>query len=158
MDEVVLTQVAEIERNKVNLEDKDTITAFLRKEVSYRALWLARANKQVEGLIETARSKWQDLHQDDDIEQEMMLPLIRLKVGCLRKSCTSQLTVQVETSEAKEMTNPVRFGQDFIGRVANPRDILQYYRKKKQAERSLSTFGSSRYKLTGRNEKQSRCP
>jgi hypothetical protein len=34
------------------------------------------------------------------------------------------------------MTNPVRFGQDFIGRVANPRDILQYYRRKKQAERS----------------------
>lgn len=28
------------------------------------------------------------------------------------------------------MTNPVRFGQDFIDRVANPRDILQYYRKK----------------------------
>lgn len=34
------------------------------------------------------------------------------------------------------MTNPVRFGQDFMGRVANPRDILQYYRKKKPAERS----------------------
>lgn len=34
------------------------------------------------------------------------------------------------------MTNPVRFGQDFIGRVANPRDILQYYRKKKPAEKS----------------------
>lgn len=48
-----------------------------------------------------------------------------------------QLISQVETSEAKEMTNPVRFGQDFIGRVANPRDILQYYRKKKQAERSM---------------------
>jgi hypothetical protein len=35
MDEVVLTEIAEIERHKVNLEDKDTITAFLRKEVSY---------------------------------------------------------------------------------------------------------------------------
>jgi hypothetical protein len=49
-----------------------------------------------------------------------------------------QLINQVETSEAKEMTNPVRFGQDFIGRVANPRDILQYYRRKKVAERSRS--------------------
>lgn len=47
---------------------------------------------------------------------------------------------QVETSDAKEMTNPVRFGQDFIGRVANPRDILQYYRKKKIAEKSTSTY------------------
>ena len=41
MDEVVLTEVAEIERNKVNLEDKDTITAFLRKEVSSERLVVA---------------------------------------------------------------------------------------------------------------------
>jgi hypothetical protein len=62
---------------------------------------------------------------------------------------------QVETSEAKEMTNPVRFGQDFMGRVANPRDILQYYRKKKVAERSkLCITGQSCTKLISRNEKQ----
>ena len=47
---------------------------------------------------------------------------------------------QVETSDAKEMTNPVRFGQDFIGRVANPRDILQYYRRKKATEKSKSAL------------------
>lgn len=90
----------------------------------------------MEGLIETARSKWQELHQDDDVDTEMMLPLIRLKVSWKVRVRHRQLICQVETSEAKEMTNPVRFGQDFIGRVANPRDILQYYRKKKQAERS----------------------
>ena len=70
---------------------------------------------------------------------EMMLPLIRLKVilsnDCDLGQCLTKYA-QVETSEAKEMTNPVRFGQDFIGRVANPRDILQYYRRKKTAERS----------------------
>jgi double-strand break repair protein MRE11 len=62
---------------------------------------------------------------------------------------------EVETSDAKEMTNPVRFGQDFIGRVANPRDILQYYRKKKTAERS--TFRSSRLEshLTSDREQES---
>jgi len=65
---------------------------------------------------------------------------------------------QVETSEAKEMTNPVRFGQDFIGRVANPRDILQYYRRKKQAERSASLKFVTGGMLTGRNEKQPRRP
>jgi hypothetical protein len=65
-----------------------------------------------------------------------------------------QLINQVETSEAKEMTNPVRFGQDFIGRVANPRDILQYYRRKKQAERSTSITLLTKGVLTGRNEKQ----
>jgi double-strand break repair protein MRE11 len=65
----------------------------------------------------------------------MMLPLIRLKVSYWGRNTTSA-DHKVETTDAKEMTNPVRFGQDFIGRVANPRDILQYYRKKKQAERS----------------------
>ena len=73
----------------------------------------------------------------------MMLPLIRLKVGynTIRFSSPSLIMrVQVETSEAKEMTNPVRFGQDFIGRVANPRDILQYHRKKKISERSESSI------------------
>ena len=35
MDEVVLTDMAEVEDHKINLEDKDTITAFLRGQVSY---------------------------------------------------------------------------------------------------------------------------
>ncbi|RXK38009.1 DNA repair protein (mre11) [Tremella mesenterica] len=106
IEEVVLTEAAANPRNKINLEERDTITSYLRA--------------QVERLIAKAREEWEELHSGDD--EEMMLPLIRLKV---------------ETSEVKEMTNPVRFGQDFVGRVANPRDILQYYRKKKVAERSM---------------------
>lgn len=65
--------------------------------------------------------QWEETHDPDT--EKMMLPLIRLKV---------------ETTGAKEMTNPVRFGQDYIGRVANPRDILQYYRKKQTGDRSRS--------------------
>jgi hypothetical protein len=42
MDEVVLTDIAAVERHKVNLEDKDTITAFLRREVSFPPPSLAR--------------------------------------------------------------------------------------------------------------------
>lgn len=34
MDEVVLKDMAEVEEHKINLEDKDTITAFLRGQVS----------------------------------------------------------------------------------------------------------------------------
>jgi double-strand break repair protein MRE11 len=45
MDEVVLTEVAENERNKVNLEDKDTITAFLRKEVSLHPPVVGQAHR-----------------------------------------------------------------------------------------------------------------
>jgi double-strand break repair protein MRE11 len=29
------------------------------------------------------------------------------------------------------MSNPVRFGQEFHGRVANPRDVLTFHRSKK---------------------------
>ncbi|ORY35009.1 Metallo-dependent phosphatase-like protein [Naematelia encephala] len=101
LDEVVLSEAAAIEHNKVDLEDRDTITAFLRKKV--------------EELIKQAKRNWNELHKHDTVKEEMMLPLIRLKV---------------ETTGTKEMTNPIRFGQDFIGRVANPRDILQYYRRK----------------------------
>ena len=32
-------------------------------------------------MITKARSKWELLHADDEVEQEMMLPLIRLKVS-----------------------------------------------------------------------------
>ena len=35
MDEVVLTDMAEVDDHKINLEDKDTITAFLRGQVSH---------------------------------------------------------------------------------------------------------------------------
>jgi hypothetical protein len=38
MDEVVLSDCALLEHLKVDLEDKDSITAFLRREVSFRAL------------------------------------------------------------------------------------------------------------------------
>jgi double-strand break repair protein MRE11 len=34
------------------------------------------------------------------------------------------------------MSNPVRFGQEFQGRVANPRDILIFHRFKKIAARA----------------------
>ncbi|ORX38057.1 Mre11 DNA-binding presumed domain-domain-containing protein [Kockovaella imperatae] len=114
MDEVVLSEAASDESNKINLEDKDSIAVYLRK--------------QVESLIRRAKQNWNERHAEDTEPVDMMLPLIRLKV---------------ETSDAKEMTNPVRFGQDFVGRVANPRDILQYYRRKKAAEKKTKNVADA---------------
>lgn len=34
------------------------------------------------------------------------------------------------------MSNPVRFGQEFAGRLANPRDVLLFHRAKKTATRA----------------------
>ncbi|WWC93090.1 DNA repair protein (mre11) [Kwoniella dendrophila CBS 6074] len=104
MDEVILSYAAE--QGALSLDDKDSITEYLKKEV--------------ERLIQQAKVNWKERNPDPDAK--MMLPLIRLKV---------------ETTDAKEMTNPVRFGQLFVDQVANPRDILQYYRKKKPTERKV---------------------
>lgn len=82
MDEVVLTEAADLEENGVNLEDKDTISAFLRKKVSLLSAshdrWLIG---QVEELITKAKLQWHELHKDDEDPGEMMLPLIRLRVS-----------------------------------------------------------------------------
>lgn len=34
------------------------------------------------------------------------------------------------------MSNPIRFGQEFQGRIANPRDVLTFHRSKKFVSRS----------------------
>lgn len=115
MDEIVLVDEAAHPDSKINIEDKDTITAFLRDKV--------------EELIAAAERKWHE--QDREEDEVMQLPLIRLKVSQLKLH-----SLQVETTGVKEMTNPIRFGQDYSGRVANPRDILQYHRKKQASERS----------------------
>lgn len=50
-----------------------------------------------------------------------MLPLVRLKV---------------DTTDVTEMSNPIRFGQEFQGRIANPRDVLIFHRSKRMTGRS----------------------
>jgi hypothetical protein len=37
---------------------------------------------------------------------------------------------QVETTGTKELTNAPRIGGEFKERVANPKDVIQYYKKK----------------------------
>lgn len=34
------------------------------------------------------------------------------------------------------MSNPIRFGQEFQGRIANPRDVLVFHRSKRPATRN----------------------
>ncbi|KAG8700479.1 meiotic recombination [Ceratobasidium sp. 395] len=80
---------------------------------------------RVNALIDQAREEWEQRNEDAGISAEeagqMMLPLIRLKV---------------ETTGVSVMSNPVRFSQEFIGRVANPRDVLVFHRAKSMASRA----------------------
>ena len=42
----------------------------------------------------------------------------------------------MDTTGVTETSNPIRFGQEFQGRIANPRDLLIFHRTKKSASRS----------------------
>lgn len=57
--------------------------------------------------------------------------------------------MQVEYT-SHDMGNPVRFGQDFIGKVANPKDILQFYKKRGGATRECRSL-SFRTELGAQN-------
>ncbi|PWN48445.1 DNA repair exonuclease [Violaceomyces palustris] len=69
--------------------------------------------KRVQALIEKAKAEWLERYPDHDGGQ-MPLPLVRLRVEY----------------STQELSNPQRFGQEFAGKVANPKDVLQFHRKK----------------------------
>lgn len=66
--------------------------------------------KRVEGLIVRAKQEFKERYPG----REMPLPLIRLRV-----EYTNQ-----------EISNPQRFGQEFTGKVANPKEVLQFTKRK----------------------------
>ena len=82
-------------------------------------------------LIDKANSEWEERNtravERGEEPLPAMLPLIRLKV---------------DTTGVSEMSNPIRFGQEFQGRVANPRDLLIFHRAKKYASRSKGKSGA----------------
>ncbi|KAI9345293.1 putative meiotic DNA double-strand break processing-related protein, partial [Obelidium mucronatum] len=68
---------------------------------------------KVEEMIETARNIWLEAHPDID-EDDFPRPLIRLRVDY-----SNFMTL-----------NPQRFGQRFVDKVANVKDILHFHRKR----------------------------
>ncbi|KAN0136826.1 Metallo-dependent phosphatase-like protein [Lactarius tabidus] len=110
MDEILLTEVAEEEGFDVT--DQMEVTKYLKLRVAE--------------LIDKANDVWDRRNaqavQDGDVELPRMLPLVRLKV---------------DTTGVSSMSNPVRFGQEFAGKIANPRDVLVFHRAKKSAARRV---------------------
>ncbi|KAJ7704437.1 DNA repair exonuclease [Mycena rosella] len=108
IESVVLSEIAEEEG--LNLGDQMEITKFLKAKVN--------------ALIDQAAEQWNERNaravEDGEEELPSMLPLVRLKV---------------DTTGVSEMSNPIRFGQEFQGRLANPRDVLVFHRSKKSAAR-----------------------
>ncbi|KAJ7201073.1 Metallo-dependent phosphatase-like protein [Mycena pura] len=109
IESIVLSEIAEEEN--LNLSDQMEITKYLKNKVN--------------ALIAQANEQWEERNtravEDGEEALPPMLPLIRLKV---------------DTTGVSEMSNPIRFGQEFQGRLANPRDVLVFHRSKKSAARS----------------------
>ncbi|KAE8255717.1 hypothetical protein A4X13_0g2931 [Tilletia indica] len=106
----IMTEIdleAELGELNIKADDKDRITKVLRDKV----------NK----LVAEAVRSWDAEHADENPKPERMLPLVRLRV--------------IYTNQV--VGNPVRFGQDFAGKVANPKEVLQFH-KKKESRRDRS--------------------
>ncbi|GAB1520427.1 meiotic recombination [Rhizoctonia solani] len=107
LDDVNLSEAAETDG--IDITNQVSVMKFLRERVN--------------ALIDQAQEEWHERNEAAGISPaeagEMMLPLVRLKV---------------ETTGVSVMSNPVRFSQEFIGRVANPRDVLVFHRAKAMAK------------------------
>ncbi|KAF2636984.1 DNA repair exonuclease [Massarina eburnea CBS 473.64] len=116
MKEIVLRDEPEIKRKELwrTKDNRGKITAYL--------------TGIVEDLIEQAKQEWLDLQdeRDDGEAPEPPLPLVRLRV---EYTAPDPGEFQIE--------NPQRFSNNFLNRVANTNDVVQYYRKKKTATRTL---------------------
>ncbi|GHJ88934.1 hypothetical protein NliqN6_5336 [Naganishia liquefaciens] len=112
IEPIVLKTVRPFKIGEIIMEDEaddpaNDIDLQLRDSVT------AHLEKKVRELIAEAQAEWDSL--DHEPEEKMMLPLIRLRV---------------ETTGVKELMNAGRFGQRFVDKIANPKTVLQYYRKK----------------------------
>jgi double-strand break repair protein MRE11 len=106
------------------------------KEIKKKELWRVNDNrtkitqyltKVVDELIEEANRQWLELQDDreegDDLE--VPLPLVRLRV---EYTAPQPGEFHVE--------NPQRFSNNFVNKVANINDVVQFHRKKKTATRT----------------------
>ncbi|KAF2255815.1 DNA repair exonuclease [Trematosphaeria pertusa] len=109
------------------------------REIKQKELWRVNDNREkiaiylkkvVEELIEQAKREWLELQdeREDGVSIEVPLPLVRLRV-------------EYTAPEPGEFhcENPQRFSNRFQGKVANTNDVVQYYRKKKAANRTTKS-------------------
>ncbi|PWN45160.1 DNA repair exonuclease [Ceraceosorus guamensis] len=99
----------EIQDANIAADDKPAVTKLLKQHVY--------------GLIQRAHEEWtakqQRLEDPSHPAERMPLPLVRLRV----------------TYTKHEMGNLVRFGQEFVDKLANPKDVLQFTKKKASGAR-----------------------
>ncbi|KAH9918836.1 Mre11 DNA-binding presumed domain-containing protein [Fomitopsis serialis] len=85
-------------------------------------------------LKRRANSLWDERAvAEGEEELPRMLPIVRLKV---------------DTTGVSKLSNPVRFGQEFQGQLANPRDVLVFHRAKVAARRRGPKVTADQHELS----------
>lgn len=97
------------EEVKEDLHKREVLAKFLKSEVNR--------------LIKQANAEWDEAHVDSP-DTPRMLPLIRLKVNY---------------NQEFSAPNPQRLGQEFAGKIANPKDVVHFVKRK---------IGGARKKVT----------
>ncbi|EJU01666.1 DNA repair exonuclease [Dacryopinax primogenitus] len=98
----------ELRSKNIEVDDQAGITKFLKQQA---VQLITRANREREEKNRRAVERGEE-------PLEAMLPLVRLRV---------------DTTGVPGMSNPIRFGQEFTGKVANPKDMLVFSRQKQAA-------------------------
>lgn len=108
----------EAEDAGVPLDDKNALQKLLKR----------RVNELIEKAEKEYDEQYANIRPSD--RPERMLPLIRLRV---------------EYSATLDLGNPIRFGQEFVGKVANPREVLHFNKKAVRTKKRAPGGGDSRY-------------
>lgn len=95
---------------------------------------------QVEQMISLAEREWISKQATLAIDQQrpMPLPLIRLRVDYAAEMDAEGF------ASAYAISNPQRFGQQFINRIANPRDVVHFIRRRAGNQGGASGKGATK--------------
>ena len=121
----------------LNPTNEDRVEAYIAEKVRGKATNCLPCTifqiKQMKEILEKA--------QDDLKEKKSAprLPLVRLKVRllCSVLSLTFFPRSQVDNSGGYSQINSVRFGQKWVGRVANPKSLLQFFSQRQSYGRTI---------------------
>lgn len=102
--EIELADIPELEELAHDPDNKSKITQHLMKIV--------------DEMIKEAMAEWREM-QDEIDEEEIPLPLVRLRVEYTAPS-----------GGKFDCENPQRFSHRFVGKVANVNDVVQFWRRK----------------------------
>lgn len=122
-----------------------TVRPFVMKEIvlaeekaiKEKELWRVQDNrlkitahltKIVDSMIEEAQREWLALQEDDSDDEDKTppLPLVRLRVEYSTPNGEGRFDCE----------NPQRFSNRFVDKVANVNDVVQFYRKQKNVNRT----------------------